>query len=404
MTNPLERAAAAAKQFLHNVADGVSHGLAGPPSEDAPGIPSTMYPLAANMSGNSPGNGPALAPGTVKNLGPIAGTGAQPGISSIGAADLGEIVTLPNGRLVSVFGDSFKGNRVGGPDSDHYRSVAVPIAGWENDGRAIYGTPFNGTGGPGSPNILFPPPNNALMLDPNTNTLPAGSILVGDTTYMMVAGTAALHVTAGSWLVQVTDDPADGWHSTLGSWRAGDAPNTPSQISGYLAADGMVYIVGDAFNRSQGVTLYRVDPATVTDRNSWQPWTGTSWGAPGNVPQVVSGQQTFGELSMRQVGSSTVLSGFNSTTHVWQVEVRVAADPTQLFAAGTPVVVAAQQHTPTDPNFVFQPYGGYIVPGSTLTNMNLLVSQWNTGNDANGVPLGAPYDTQQMVLNVASSN
>lgn len=362
------------------------------------GLPSTLYPIAAALSGTRPGTGTPVAAGTVKNLGPIAGTGAVRGVPGIGAADLGEIIVLPNGRLVSVFGDSFKGDRVGGPDSDHFRSVAVPIAGWENDGRAIYGSPFNGTGGPSAARILFPPPAEALQLDADTNTLPAGAIVVGPKTYMLVAGTSALNPTAGSWLVEVDDDPASGWRALPGSWRSRDA--APSQISGYLATDGMVYIVANCFDRSQGVTLYRATPSTVTDRGTWLPWTGTNWGTTTDEPHVMSGQQNFGELSFREVDGHSVLSAFNSSQNVWQVEVRVSTDPTRLFSGSVPVTVAAQQHTPTEPNFVFQPYGGYIIPGSTLTHMNLVVSQWNTGCDANGEPFGAPYDSQHVILNV----
>jgi len=364
------------------------------------GLPSTLYPVAARLTGTRPGTG-TIAAGAVKNLGVIAGTGARTGIPGIGAADLGEIIELPNGRLVSVFGDSFRGNKVGGPDSDHLRSVAVPIAGWEADGRAVYGSPFNGAGGPGTPNILFPPPPEALKLDADTNTLPGGAIVVGDRTYMLVAGTTALIPTAGSWLVEVDDDPASGWHAIPGSWRSGDA--APSQVSGYLAGDGTVYIVGNSFDRSQGVTLYRVAPASVTDREAWQPWTGTDWGARGDEPKVISGQQHFGELSFREIDGHAVLSGFNSSQNVWQVEVRVSADPTKLFSGSVPVTVVAQQHTPTEPNFVFQPYGGYIIPGSTLQHLNLVVSQWNTGCDASGEPLGAPYDSQHVIVNVASA-
>lgn len=365
------------------------------------GLPSTLYPVAAELTGSRPGTGTPPAPGTVRNLGAIAGTGARTGIPGIGAADLGEIVTLPNGRLVSVFGDSFRGDRVGGPDGDHYRSVAVPIAGWDSDGRAIYGSPFNGTGGPGGARILFPPPPEALACDADTNTLPGGAIVVDERTYMLVAGTSALKPTAGSWLVEVNDHPAAGWPALPGTWRSGEA--APSQISGYLAGDGQVYIVANSFDRSRGVTLHRVSPDRVTDRDAWQPWTGTSWGTRDNDARVLSGQQHFGELSFREVEGTSVLSAFNSSQGVWQVEVRVASDPTKLFAAGVPVVVAAQQHTPGAPNFVFQPYGGYIVPGATLAHLDVIVSQWNTGCDAAGEPLGAPYDSQHVIVNAAGA-
>jgi hypothetical protein len=353
--------------------------------------------------GTGPGTGGPVPPGGIKNLGPIAGTGAQPGIPGIGAADLGEIVELPDGRLVAVFGDSFKGDKVGGPDNEHYRSVAVPIVGWDKDGKPIFGQPFNSPGGPGTPNILFPPPPEALAIDPNTNPLPGGSFQANGKTYMMVSGTSGLKPTAGSWLVEVSNDPAKGWQPVPGSWRPWQpqlAGNPPTQVSGYQGKDGMEYIVGDSFDRSQGVTMYRVDPAHVADRNAWQPWTGTDWGQPGQVPSTVSPPGTsYGELSFREVDGRPVLSAFNGTPNVNQVQILVGDSPTEIFKGGAPII-AAQQGNP-GPNYVYQPYGGYIMPGSTLDDLNILVSQWNTQKDEHGNPLGAPYDTQQVQVNAS---
>ena len=68
-------------------------------------------------------------------------------------------------------------------------------------------------------------------------------------------------------------------------------------------------------------------PSTVTDRDSWQPWTGTAWGTKTDEPRVISGQQHFGELSFREVDGHAVLSAFNSSQNVWQVEVRVSRNP-----------------------------------------------------------------------------
>jgi hypothetical protein len=349
------------------------------------------------------GDNPAVPPHGVKNLGPIAGTGANPGIPGIGAADLGEIVELPDGRLVAVFGDSFTGDKVG-PEDQHYRSVAVPIVGWDKDGKPIFGQPFNKIGKPGTPGILFPPPPEARNKDENTNPLPAGSFTVNGKTYMLVSGTSGLKPTAGSWLVEVSNDPSEGWKAVPGTWKEwkpGDPTGAPTQISGYQGKDGMVYIAADSFDRSQGVTMYRVDPADVTNRDKWQPWTGQAWGHAGQVPAVVSQRQNFGELSFREVDGHPVLSGFNSTPGVNQIQIRVGDDPTRMFEAGRPPIIAAQQDQPGTPNFVYQPYGGYIMPGSSLDDLNVLVSQWNTGKDASGNPLGAPYDTQQVQVNAA---
>ena len=98
-----------------------------------------------------PGTVPLLARGQARNLGSVAGTGARHGIRGIGAADLGEIVKLPNGRYVAVFGDAFRGRHVGaGP---HYPSVAVPVT-FDVKGHCRFGPPL--TGPHGSRTVLFP--------------------------------------------------------------------------------------------------------------------------------------------------------------------------------------------------------------------------------------------------------
>ena len=65
----------------------------------------------------------------------------------------------------------------------------------------------------------------------------------------------------------------------------------------------------------------------------------------------------------------------------------MADDVTQVLAPDTPVTVVATQQT------VPQNYGGYIVPGSTLDQAIILVSQWNTTTNN-------PYNVQQFVVNL----
>jgi D-arabinan endo alpha-(1,5)-arabinofuranosidase len=65
----------------------------------------------------------------------------------------------------------------------------------------------------------------------------------------------------------------------------------------------------------------------------------------------------------------------------------VTDDVTKILAAETPMTVVATQET------VPQNYGGYIVPGSTLDQAIILVSQWNTTTND-------PYNVQQFVVNL----
>lgn len=330
-----------------------------------------------------------LKPGEVRDLGPIAGTGGIPGIPGIGAADLGEVVEIPGqpGKYLAIFGDSFSGNKVG--EGEHYRSVAVPVT-FDADGRPHFGAPL--TGAEGSGRELFPIPTEAKGV---TDTLPAGTITLGDKTYMMVTGTQGDLKPVASWLVEVNGDPGKGWAMVPGSFRgAGEAP---TQVSGYKGTDGKVYIAADSFDRSRGITMYRADPGNVFDRSSWQPWNGNDWGKPGQQAVQVTPNR-YGELSFREIGGKPVLSGFNVDAHKGSIEVRVGANPTEMFSANVPTTLVAQNGDPAGPKFIPQPYGGYILPGSTLDDLKLFGSQWNTLKDANGVPFGTPYNTREFQL------
>lgn len=103
----------------------------------------------------------------------------------------------------------------------------------------------------------------------------------------------------------------------------------------------------------------------------------------------------FGELSFREVGGQPVLSGFEATAGPGAVQLYVgnsADNPTEIFS-NVPTTLAHNDnnHTPVS---VLQPYGGYILPNSTLNNMNVLVSQWDT-------KLNTPYNVQQVQVSPA---
>lgn len=349
----------------------------------------------------TPDLGP-LQPGESRNLGPVAGTGAP--IDGINAADLGEVITLPDGSKVAILGDSYSGGKQG--EGTHYPSVAVPVS-FDSQGKAHFGTPLTG---PDGKNVLFPLPPEAVKAGAN-NSLPAGSITVGKDTYMMVVGTntgEGLAPKGGSWLVKVTNDPSKGWVPVEGSYRPwSSVPNVaagpgqppiisdptaaPTQVSGYQASDGKVYIAADGFDRNQPITMYRVDPDQISNRNAWQPWNGQTFGGQGE-PAVPISRGPFGELSMREIEGRPVLSGFNATTGATEVYVG-SGMPTEIFNTAPPTVVAPGGHWDQPvPGKYPQNYGGYILPGSTLNNMGILVSQWNTST-------GNPYVVEQFQVN-----
>jgi hypothetical protein len=331
-----------------------------------------------------------LAPGQVVRIGPTAGTGTPTGDYGIGATDLCEFLEFPT-ELLQVCGDSFAGQGVGfGP---WYSPVALHVD------RASLDSPdalrYTGVTGAGTRLLADPAPHGASQL-------PAGVVEINRQNYLMITTTKSL-VPVNSRLVKASVGQG-GWQTVAGSVRpAGYLGGTQSQISGYYdpipapgSPTGWVYIVANNFDRSAPVRLFRVPPAQFTDRSKWQGWSVTAGWA---KPATPLWADRVGEMSFRQIDGKTVLSYFNGSTG--NMEVRVADDPTGIGTAPVTTVVRADEWPdPADSlpapgdNTLAQPYGGYIAPGSTLEELRIFVSQWNTLSRDHG-----PYRVIQFAVN-----
>jgi Domain of unknown function (DUF4185) len=305
-------------------------------------------------------------------LGVIAGTnGAGPGPTSwlgAGAVDLCEI--SPSGQ-VALGGDNFAGNAA--YDGTWSPSIGLHVRpGTVNSNLIQFDSSFGQNGS------LYAEP-----CWPGGSQLPAGTVQVFNNEYALVTRTVNLQP-LNSRLVQINPN-GPYWPTVPGSQRDADwQDGNETQISGYQADDNWVYIVADGFARDHTVRLYHCHPATFTDRNTWWAWGVRDGQWQWDVDPAPLSNDRFGELSLRLIEGKSVLSGFNVETG--QVEVRVADDPTQVLAPGIPMTVVADQ------NSVPRNYGGYIVPGSTLDQAIILVSQWASNNN--------PYNVQQFVVNL----
>jgi Domain of unknown function (DUF4185) len=344
-----------------------------PPAPKSGARPLAPAVLAAAVQSLALPQLPQPAPGQAINLGPIAGTESPTGQFGAGAVDLCEI--SPSG-LVAIGGDTFSGNAEG--VGNWSASMALQVA-----PGTVNGNPIQFSGSFGGNGTLYdqPPPNV-----PGGSQLPAGTVQVFGVDYAFVVQTANLQPINTRL---VTIDPHNpGWATVPGScrdavsWQNGNE----TQISGYQAPDGNCYIVADGFARDHQVWLYHCPASSFTDRNTWWAWgIGPDGNWAWNVDPTPLSGDNWGELSLRLIEGMSVLSGFNASTG--NIEVRVTDDVTQVLAPETPVTIVATQET------VPQNYGGYIVPGSTLDQAIILVSQWNTWTKD-------PYNVQQFVVNL----
>jgi len=325
-------------------------------------------------------------------IGPTAGTGTPTRDYGIGATDLCEFMEFPT-ELLQICGDSFAGQGVG--FGGWFSPVALRVAGDSVDDPD--GIRYTGVTGVDKPLLADPTPQGSSQL-------PAGVVQINRQNYLLVTTTKNL-VPASSRLVKA-EAGQGAWRTVPGSQRsAGYAGGKQTQISGYYdpiptpdSQTGWVYIVANNFDRSGPAVLYRVAPQFFTDRSRWQGWAGGPGGGWNKTPTPLWPDR-LGEMSIRQIDGKTVLSYFNASSG--NMEVRVAYDPTGLGTAPVTTVVQAgdwpdpaESLPAPDDNRLAQPYGGYISPGSTLDEVRVFVSQWNTAPRDR-----APYRVLQFAVN-----
>ena len=337
---------------------------------------------------------PPLAPGQVIRIGPTAGTGTPTRDYGIGATDLCEFVEFPSG-ILQVCGDSFAGQGVG--FGGWHSPIALHVETDSIDDPS--GVRYDGVTGTDKPLL-------ADSTKPGESQLPAGVVQINRENYMMV--TTAKDLRPQSSRLVKTDPARGNWPTLPKSERdAGYQGGRQSQISGYYdpipTADsptGWVYIVANNFDRSGPAVLYRAKRETFADRSSWQGWASTAGPNGGwNKAPTPLWPDRVGEMSVRQIDGKTVLSYFNASNG--NMEVRVADNPTALGTAPVTTVVfagdwpdPAEDLPPPEDNRLAQPYGGYISPGSTLDELRVFISQWNTLPRAQ-----APYRVIQFAVN-----
>lgn len=301
------------------------------------------------------------------------------------STDLGASVVAPNGKLVSVFGDTFSGPRVG---EGEWRSPVVLIGTGDADHRIVY--EYAGGADPGWAHQLWHYLHDAApgwARGGISTVLPSDLLRVGDSIYLhaMVNRGFPNVVWTEIWR---SDDSGISWT------HLGEDAKFPADLHGGLAQcwswdydpdDGWVYVVATSFRRDKGVILMRVRPEDIGNRTCYLSWGFASgrwqWGT--TATPITPPGERWGELTFRRLAPGKwILGGFLASQYA--LGYRVVDSPVANMHA-TPVQTPirgcgwdAENHAACH---VAQLYGGYVLPGSRLDvegGMGLIVSQWHT--------------------------
>ena len=296
----------------------------------------------------------------------------------VGGTDLGATARAPDGRLVSVFGDTFEH---GGPGHPGWRSPVVLFA---DPATRRTGLEWTASAGPGdyAAQVIDYAHGGLRGWRRVSTVLPTDVLTLGDAMYLHVMACHGLGNVRRTELHR-SDDGGRTWAPTGVTWPGGHLGGLFQMLTWEVDAAGdYVHVFSTGFQRAHGLLLQRVPAARLEDPSAWEGWgfaDGTwGWGRPPTL--VLPG--AFGELCLRRVEDRWVLVGFDAGHY--RIDARVLDHPTaNLHEAPTTTLLEGSGWHDEDhaAGRAAQLYGGYVVPGSTLDALDLVVSQWNTGTN-----------------------
>jgi len=311
----------------------------------------------------------------------LTGPGTSAKQWGVGGTDLGIPVRQPDGQIAYIFGDTFENDGVGGPG---WRS---PVLLRSEPGGLEAGIEFTGAAGGAYAKQILDYEHNEI----HSTWLPTDAITIGDRMYLHYMVNKGLGNVIWSEIAY-SDDNGESWVSSGTSW-AGDENFSLRQLWTWeRGGDGYVYTLSTSFTRDRGIILHRVPEGELLEKAAYEPWGfadgAWAWGKP--ATEVLTGK--FGELCLRRVEDKWVLAWFNAGDY--DITIKVFDSPTSnLYRATTYKPIKGGAWGFEDDTTVAQLYGGYIHPDSTLHNLHLIVSQWNTETNW-------PYRAMQFVTGV----
>ena len=232
------------------------------------------------------------------------------------------------------------------------------------------------------------------MISQVLTALPTDVITVGHEMYlhvMVCEGIGNVHWTE----VHRSADNGETWQHTGLTWPGDHHGGLFQMLTWELGDDGYVYVFSSGFQRDKGLILQRVPADRLTDPAAWQGWGYRDGAWAWRNPPTVALTGAHGELCLRRIEGRWLLVFFDAGGY--RIDVLTLHSPTEnLYEAQRETLVHgcswdAENHAR---GRVAQLYGGYIVPGSTLDDLHLVVSQWNTATNW-------PYRAMQFRASVA---
>ncbi|MFF0817913.1 DUF4185 domain-containing protein [Rhodococcus sp. NPDC003318] len=350
----------------------------------APETPRTAAPIDP---------GPAVARSTMVKA--VTGPGATDRFG-MSATDLGVMARTPSGRILAVFGDTFRGPRVGDGD---WRS---PVALFSDTKRLDDGIVWSEAAG-GDPNharqLWDYPHDNPVF----STVLPSDVITVGDTMYLHVMVNKGLGNVVWTEIWRSVDDGRT-WQHTGAKFDPGLHRGLAQLWTWDVAEDGWVYVMSTGFQRDKPLILRRVRADRIPDPAAYEGWGwrdgAWAWGnEPTPVLEGVGSADKFGELCLRRVDGQWVLVNFDSSNvGGYDIDVRVFRGITDnLYEVHKSTPIRGVGWGQEGDDAVAQLYGPSIVPGSRPgTGFHILLSQWNTA-------AGWPYRVLQFKIPVVDT-
>jgi len=308
----------------------------------------------------------------------------------VGGADLGVTAAAPDGRLVSVFGDTFRRAGVGGRG---WRSPVVLFGDPTTVETGIEWTGAAGAGGHAHQVCVY---KHGSIIDGHrvTTILPTDVITIGAEMYLHVMVCEGLGRVHWTELHRSTDN-GETWEHTGVKWPGDHHGGLFQMLTWGRGGDGYVYVFSTGFQRDKGLILQRVPEDRLTDPAAWQGWGYHDRNWAWDNPPTIALTGRYGELCLRRVEGRWLLTFFDAGNY--RIDVLSVDSPTaNLYRAPRETLLRGCSWGTEDHarGRVAQLYGGYIVPGSTRDDLHLIVSQWNTATNW-------PYRSMQFHAKIA---